>query len=126
MRTKVAGAVEKKGSNQMGSASHREDDFADQLHSAAEIAKRLDRLETLTWAMLDEQISEQELAELESLLTVDQRAREHYIRCVQLHTDLAQHFTPVGKAGSKDPVQVLGFLGDAAPKFGASSARELK
>jgi len=110
----------------MGNSPRREDDVAEQLHTAAEIAERLDRVEILTWAMLDEQISAKEMAELEQLLSSDKAAREHYIRCVQLHTDLAGHFMPADKDPSKRPVQVLGFLGDTMPKFGGSNTRGLK
>jgi hypothetical protein len=80
------------------------------------------RVHELAWALFDEVITDAELAELEGLLLNDATAREAYIRCVQLHAELAAHFNPpkLPKGGDlKTPV--LGFLGDAIPQFGAST-----
>jgi hypothetical protein len=76
-----------------------------------------ERVQGLTWALVENEIDEDELRLLENLLLSDDTARETYVDCVQLHTDLLSHFADAGKqppAGGKSPV--LGFLaGDAPP-----------
>jgi hypothetical protein len=74
----------------------------------------------LTWGLLDEQISDDEFARLESLLVSSNTAREEYIRCVQLHADLLHHFAappkpPQPATPAKSPV--LGFLNAGQPPF---------
>ena len=79
-----------------------------------------DRVQELTWALMDEQISNDEFRLLDSLLLSDDAARGTYIDCVQLHSDLMFHFADPTKnppAGGKAPV--LSFLGDALPPAGA-------
>jgi hypothetical protein len=83
-----------------------------------------ERVQELTWALLDEQISEDEFRLLDNLLLSDDKARETYTACVQLHADLMAHFvTPAEKkagstVGSKS--SVLGFLNADLP-FGLQS-----
>jgi hypothetical protein len=76
--------------------------------------------EALSWALLDEQITRDEIELLDTLLLSDDSARSTYLGCVQLHTDLLFHFQerhlPVATATAKSPV--LGFLNDGAPPFG--------
>jgi len=72
-----------------------------------------DRVQELTWALLDEQINDDEFILLDNLLLSDEKARESYIGCVQLHTELMSHFAvPRGKTDSKigGESPVLGFL----------------
>src|SRR4051812_38758288 len=81
----------------------------------------LDRTYELAWALFDEQISDAEMAELEGLLRGEKTARESYIRCVQLHADLASHFAGAAKsAKASDPKKppVLGFLNCGIPLTG--------
>ena len=73
----------------------------------------LERVRELTWALLDEQITEDEMALLDSLLLSDDTARSIYIECVYLHSDLAARFgtqpAPANTTiAAKSPV--LGFL----------------
>ncbi|MCA9258882.1 MAG: hypothetical protein KDA61_06765, partial [Planctomycetales bacterium] len=51
-----------------------------------------DELEALIWALLDGQLEEAEQARLEKLLEADERAREHYVECIQLHCDLTDFY----------------------------------
>ncbi len=51
-------------------------------------------LEGLVWAMLDEQISEEDFGRLDALLRDDEEARRVYLQCVQMHVDLANFFAP--------------------------------
>jgi hypothetical protein len=88
-------------------------------HSAGNI----ERVRKLTWSLVDEQITEGELALLDSLLSRDEQARATYIDCVQLHTDLAGHFAAQrpapNPASAKSPV--LGFLNAGMPPLGLHS-----
>jgi hypothetical protein len=87
-----------------------------------------DRVQELTWALLDEQINEDEFILLDNLLLSDEKARESYIGCVQLHTDLMAHFAlPPADTGSKvgSESQILGFLNPSTPLgFQSPSAEE--
>jgi hypothetical protein len=83
----------------------------------------LQRVQELTWALLDEQISTYEFSELDNTLLNDVQARETYVGCVQLHTDLLAHFArdaaPPVPASTKSPV--LGFLNAGMPPLGLQS-----
>jgi hypothetical protein len=82
-----------------------------------------ERVQELTWALVDEQISEDEMRLLDNLLLSDEEARQTYIGCVQLHTDLMHHFrqpaepttTRTGKS------LVLGFLSEDVSGVGLQS-----
>lgn len=50
----------------------------------------LDRVEELTWALVDEHIDDGEIAQLEKLLLEHEDARKTYVQCMQMHADL--HF----------------------------------
>jgi hypothetical protein len=72
-----------------------------------------DRVQELTWALLDEQINDDEFHLLDNLLLSDEKARATYIGCTQLHSDLLSYFAvPAGAAGSKvgKNSPLLGFL----------------
>ena len=72
-----------------------------------------DRIQELTWALLDEQINDDEFILLDNLLLSDEKARGTYLGCTQLHADLMAHFAvPAGATGSKaeSGSQILGFL----------------
>lgn len=74
----------------------------------------LDRVQELTWALLDEGITDDEFSLLDTLLLSDDKARERYVECVQLHTDLLTHFAPNQKtADSKSTVLSLLDLGSS-------------
>ena len=74
-----------------------------------------ERIQELTWALLDEQISDDEFVLLDNLLLSDEKARQSYVGCVQLHAELMTHFAePAGKKTATG-TQVLGFLsGDSS------------
>jgi hypothetical protein len=82
-----------------------------------------ERVQELTWALFDEQITDDEKSLLENALLSDAPAREAYIGCVQLHADLIAHFagnaTPPPMASSKSPV--LGFLNAGLPPLDLES-----
>jgi hypothetical protein len=61
------------------------------VNSADEIV-RAQRVEELTWALLDEQINDDEFNLLDTLLLSDDNLRKNYVSCVQLHVDLMAHF----------------------------------
>ena len=86
----------------------------------------LERVQELTWAILDEQISADEMRLLDNLLLSDDEARRTYIGCMQLHTDLLEHFRKPAAAAdttsTKSPV--LGFLGDGLPGAALESPNE--
>jgi hypothetical protein len=83
--------------------------------------RQADPVEALTWALLDDQITQDEIGLLDTLLLSDEAARGSYLECVQLHTDLLFHFSEQEKVGGgsaamKSPV--LGFLSEGALPFG--------
>ncbi len=84
----------------------------------------LDRVHELSWALLDEHIAGEEMAELEDRLLNDSTARDSYIRCVQLHSDLISHYAQPAKASGGSPAKtpILGFLGEGLPQFGTPTA----
>ena len=87
-----------------------------------------DRVQELTWALLDEQMNDDEFILLDNLLLSDEKARGSYLGCVQLHADLMAHFAvPMGSTGSKagSRSQILGFLNaDGSPLGLPSSSPE--
>ena len=69
----------------------------------------LERVQELTWALLDQDISDDEMSLLDTLLLTGDKARDRYVECIQLHTDLMAHYAePKTASGSKSPV--LSFL----------------
>src|SRR3954451_12665994 len=72
-----------------------------------------ERVQELTWALVDESISDDELSLLESLLLSDDAARSTYLGSMQMHSDLLSHFagaSPKSKTKSAATTQVLGHL----------------
>jgi hypothetical protein len=77
-----------------------------------------DRVEELTWAMFDEQITDDEFQLLDNLLLSDEKARGSYLGCVQLHTELMAHFALPAAATAANPEnesRILGFLNADMP-----------
>jgi hypothetical protein len=77
-----------------------------------------DRVQELTWALLDEHINDDEFMLLENLLLSDEKARKSYVGCTQLHADLMAYFAvSAADSGSKvgSASQVLGFLNADIP-----------
>lgn len=58
-------------------------------------------VQSLTFALLDEQIAAEQIKRLEELLTSDAQAREIYLTCVQMHVDLHEVFAAEKNAEKK-------------------------
>ncbi len=88
-------------------------------------AGKSDRTQELTWALMDELITDAEMSELEEMLRTDKSARDGYVRCMQLHADLATHFAPPSDSQSagKQLTPILGFLGTDASLTGLESPK---
>src|SRR5262245_21239617 len=82
-----------------------------------------ERVQELTWSLVDEQISDDEMRLLDNLLLSDDDARQTYIGCIQLHTDLAQHFGQPTEKGTPRTGKslVLGFLNEGTSGVGLES-----
>lgn len=80
-----------------------------------------ERVQELTWAMVDDQIDSDGVQLLEGLLLSDDQARNTYVNCIQLHTDLLTHFAKPPVAGAEGKSPVLGFLGDAMPPINSQA-----
>lgn len=74
---------------------------------------RLSHAEALAWALLDEELSPSEFAELELLLSESEEARERYLACVQLHCDLSEYYNPADQGQGQSPI--LTTLGGLLP-----------
>ncbi len=77
----------------------------------------LNEAEQLIWALLDEQIADDDVKRLEAMIQNDPRVRQRYLTCVQLHADLHQQCNTSSESTAtpdfKSPV--LGSLGDLFP-----------
>ena len=75
-----------------------------------------ERVRELTWAMVDEQIEDNQWSELQKLLTDNTAARLAYIEAIQLHTDLLFHFRDpqTDESTKKQETPILGSLGGSA------------
>ena len=85
----------------------------------------LERVQELTWAMLDGEISDDEMSLLDTLLLTGGDARNRYIECVQLHTDLMAHYAQPSKTsrGSDSQSPVLSLLSAGSPSLNMPSPR---
>ena len=94
--------------------------FSEDLNDGSE-GQPLDRVHELSWALLDDNISDEGRTELENLLLNDPTARESYVRCAQLHAELASFLAPPARAtdNSVSRSPVLGFLAEGTMPFGA-------
>ena len=78
----------------------------------------LEQAEGLIWALLDDEIETTDLKRLESLIQAHEQVRQRYVDCVQMHTDLHQHFDATKTPQTTDTLPespVLGTLGDLRP-----------
>lgn len=77
----------------------------------------LEKAEALIWALLDDEIESADIKQLEEMLKDNETVRERYIQCVQMHTDLFQHFgAPQDSSQAELPKSpVLGSLGELRP-----------
>lgn len=79
--------------------------FADQAEGQNVDATLSEKVQTLTWALIDEHINENEQGELEQLLKTDAEARATYVECVQMHVELQSYFSESSKS---DPTKQPG------------------
>lgn len=79
--------------------------------------KLTEEVEQLVWTMLDETIEPADLQRLEGLLEQEPAARERYLECMRMHSDLLLHFQEQREGAPLSDKQspVLGFLGDLRP-----------
>ena len=56
-----------------------------------DVDQKFEELENLIWALIDDQLTTQEVERIEAMLTGDDSMRQHYVRCMQLHADLHWH-----------------------------------
>jgi hypothetical protein len=83
-----------------------------------------ERVQELTWALVDDQLDADEMRLLETLLISDDKARDTYVHCVQLHADLMGHFAPASAPTAAGKSPVLSFLGQAGPTIDAQPAQQ--
>jgi hypothetical protein len=102
----------------------------DQFRASAEKSKTeqnetvQERVRELTWALLDQYASDDDLQLLDSLLLSDDGARQAYLGCVQLHSDLLAYFAPKAEsaaAASNARPRILGHLDNTLPTIGGAS-----
>jgi hypothetical protein len=83
-----------------------------------------ERVRELTWALLDQYASDDDISLLDSLLLADDEARKTYLECVQMHSDLLFHFARnAGDAAtaSTGAPAVLEFFYSTPPAIGGAS-----
>lgn len=74
-----------------------------------------ERVQELTWAMVDGVIAHDEVELLESLLLSDDEARGTYLNCVQLHADLVGLFAEKQSPSPPGTSPILSFLSGNSP-----------
>jgi hypothetical protein len=77
--------------------------------------KLLEEAESLTWALLDDQLDAADAARLARLLEENDAARTRYIECVQLHVDLKDHYAPPATAGAGEKLKGVPILPNLLP-----------
>ena len=86
---------------------------------------RRDRVQDLTWGLLDERASEAECRELAKLLEEHPDAREVYVQCMQLHTDLVMFFNEDRSAAKSQPAaNAAPVLPPVAPPWTAAQPQQ--
>lgn len=76
-----------------------------------------ERVQELTWALLDEEITDDEKSLLDTLLLSDDNARRCYLECVMLHADLLTHYAAKPATAGARAETVLSLLGKAPTDF---------
>jgi hypothetical protein len=73
----------------------------------------IERVQETTWALLDGEITPDQMTWLEDALRSSEQARSIYLQCVQCHAELIAHFAQTATPATARPVTispVLGFL----------------
>jgi len=107
-------------------ASTSDESFFEGNFRAGDDGSLVERTQELTWALVDEQINDDEMRLLDSLLLSDDGARDTYIACMQLHSDLVHHHAEPAKANPTPTTgqsPVLGFLASSTSPFEAQPPR---
>lgn len=89
----------------------------------ADDATIVDRVQELTWSLVDDQITDDEVQLLEGLLLADDKARDTYIHCIQLHADLIGQFAKPESPLAPGKSPVLAFLGGSVPPMDTQSSK---
>lgn len=93
---------------------------ADNQGSHSPTDELLAQAEEMIWSLLDDNLPEADVPRLEEMIEKHESVRNLYLDCIQLHTDLTEHYAKVpklnipGLPGSTNS-PVLGSLGDAVP-----------
>ncbi len=69
-----------------------------------ELATRLDRVDELVSLLIDDELAEENVRELETLLVDSPEARCQYVGMIQLHTDLIEYYNPRSYAAGTSPI----------------------
>ena len=77
--------------------------------TGSQLAAKLERVDELVSLMLDDELDNERVTELETLLLDSREARDQYLGLVQLHADLIEHYG----AESTGVSPVLAALGGA-------------
>lgn len=84
----------------------------------------LERVQELTWEMVDNEISDDELRLLENLLLSDSQARSTYVDCIQLHTDLLAYYAKPADGATATTAPALSFLGGGLPPIDTQASMQ--
>jgi len=83
----------------------------------------LDDAEKLIWALLDDQINEEDAKRLEELIKGNEQVRLRYMQCAEIHADLYAYYQTGPAKSAEVPSPVLGsLLGDLPVPLGSSSS----
>lgn len=70
----------------------------------------LDGAEKLIWALLDDQITEEDALQLNLLIKESADVRDRYLQCAQVHSDLYSHYNAGSATENDTKSPVLGSL----------------
>jgi hypothetical protein len=74
-----------------------------------------ERVQELTWALVDGEIGHDDMELLENLLLSDDGARSTYLDCIQLHADLVGNFAERQAPSAAGKTPILSFLSEGNP-----------
>ena len=86
----------------------------------------LEKAESLIWLLLDEQITEDDVRQLEQMMQEHEAVRRRYLECAGLHADLHQMLGKQPELPPEIKSPVLGSLADLhGPDLTGSDSRSL-
>ena len=77
-----------------------------------------ERVQELTWAVIDDVATDDDMRLLDNLLLSDDEAVSDYVGCVQMHVDLMAHFSAGSTDGSALSQLPFSFPIDGMPPLG--------